>query len=440
MTKIVTTIGPASSGKNLKYFVNNSGIIRLNMSHNSISWHKKNINRVKKINPNKLILVDIPGIKPRTLNKNSIFIKKGQRVRFSHKYSKKNENIVPLSNPLPRIKKNSKFFYLSDGAFEFKNLELKNKILTGVSCQNFTLEPKKGLNVPFSIYNDKIQEKIYFSFIKKISRLNIDCVGLSFIQNSRVLLKLKKKYPKLIFISKIENFLGYKNRKKIIHLSDAIMIDRGDLAAEVGILKLYNFSDNIIKDIKDIGKPVIIATENLNSLIYSNIPTKSDVINIEYYMQKKVDYIMLSDETATSKNSKNTIKWLSNYLKKKKNRSSQKNDLKIEEIIKSFKNQTLVVFSKKGYLYDKISSHEFNNLFFFTENIHLNKILKLKRNSNSILIKFPKKYLYSFLYENIKKHKNIIFKENKYAYLVNVIFPRKHSRMNTIAVIEKKDF
>ena len=100
----------------------------------------------------------------------------------------------------------------------------------------------------------------------------------------------------------------------------------------------------------------------------------------------------------------------------------------------------MVVFSKKGYLYDKISSYEFNNLFFFTENTQLNKILKLKRNSNSILIKFPKKYLYSFLYENIKKHKDIIFQENKYAYLVNVIFPRKHSRTNTIAVIEKKDF
>jgi len=440
MTKILTTIGPASDGKNLKYFINNSDFIRFNMSHNVISWHKKNIDQIKKINPNKLILVDIPGVKLRTLNKKSIFIKKGEKVKFSYKVLKKENNVILLSNPLPKIKKNSKFFYLSDGTFEFKNLNIINRILTGISCQNFTLNPKKGLNIPFSIYNDKTQEKLYFSFLKKISRLNIDCVGLSFIQNSNILKKVKKKYPKLIFISKIENYLGYKNRKDIIQNSDAIMIDRGDLAAEVGISKLSEYSDNIIIDTKSIGKSVIIATENLNSLIYNEIPTKSEVMNIDYYLQKKVDYLMLSDETTTSINSKNTVRWLSNYLKKKKSKKTQINLLKIEEIIKSFKDQTLVVFSKKGYFYDRISSYEFKNLVLFTENVKLKKVLQLKRNYNSILIKFPKKYLYSFLYENIKRYKEVIFKENKFAYLVNVIFPREHSRANTISIIQEKDF
>jgi pyruvate kinase len=440
MTKILTTIGPASDGKNLKYFINNSDFIRFNMAHNAISWHKKNIDQVKKINPNKLVLVDIPGVKLRTLNKKSIFIKKGEKVKFSYKVLKKENNVILLSNPLPKIKKKSKFFYLSDGIFEFKNLNIKNRILTGISCQNFTLNPKKGLNIPFSIYNDKIQEKLYFLFLKKISRLNIDCVGLSFIQNSNILKKLKKKYPKLIFISKIENYLGYKNRKDIIQNSDAIMIDRGDLAAEVGISKLSEYTNNIIIDTKNIGKSVIIATENLNSLIYNEIPTKSEVMNIDYYLQKNVDYLMLSDETTTSTNSKNTIRWLNNYLKKKKSKKTQTNLLKIEEIIKSFKDQTLIVFTKKGYFYNKISSYEFKNLVLFTENVKLKKVLQLKRNSNSILIKFPKKYLYSFLYENIKRYKEVVFKDNKFAYLINVIFPREHSRANTISIIQEKDF
>ena len=440
MTKILTTIGPASDGKNLKYFINNSDFIRFNMAHNAISWHKKNIDQVKEINPNKLVLVDIPGVKLRTLNKKSIFIKKGEKVKFSYKVLKKENNVILLSNPLPKIKKKSKFFYLSDGIFEFKNLNITNKILTGISCQNFTLNPKKGLNIPFSIYNNKIQEKIYFSFLKKISRYNIDCVGLSFIQNSNILKKLKKKYPKLILVSKIENYLGYKNRKDIIQNSDAIMIDRGDLSAEVGISKLSEYTNNIIIDTKSIGKSVIIATENLNSLIYNEIPTKSEVMNIDYYLQKKVDYLMLSDETTISINSKNTVRWLSNYLKKKKSKKTQINLLKIEEIIKSFKDQTLIVFTKKGYFYDRISSYEFKNLVLFTENVKLKKVLQLKRNYNSILIKFPKKYLYSFLHENIKRYKEVIFKRNKFAYLVNVIFPREHSRANTISIIQEKDF
>ncbi len=440
MTKILTTIGPESAGKKLKYFVNNSHFIRFNISHNILSWHKSQINKIKKIDRDKLILVDIPGVKPRTLNNEPIFIKKGQKVKFGFKPSKKEKNIINLSNPLPKIKKNSKFFYLSDGAYEFKNLNIKNKILTGVSCQDFILKTKKGLNIPFSIYNDKIQQNLYFSYLKKVSKLNINCVGLSFIQNPNIIYKLKKKYPKLIFISKIENYLGYKNRKEIIKNSDAIMIDRGDLAAEVGVSKLSEYSDNIIKDSKDIGKPIIIATENLNSLIYGNIPTKSDIVNIDYYIQKKVDYLMLSDETATSKNSKNTINWLSKYLKRKKIKKNLFKPLKIEEIIKNLNNQTLVIFSKKGYFYQRISSYEFKNLILFTENKDLKNILQLKRNTNSILTKFPRKYLYSFLFENIKKNKEIVFKDNKFAYLVNIVFPRKNSRANSISVIEEKDF
>ena len=76
MTKILSTIGPASEGKNLKYIVGKSEFIRLNLSHNTIAWHNKNIKKIKKIDQNKLILVDIPGIKPRTLNSKKIKIKK----------------------------------------------------------------------------------------------------------------------------------------------------------------------------------------------------------------------------------------------------------------------------------------------------------------------------------------------------------------------------
>ena len=161
------------------------------------------------------------------------------------------------------------------------------------------------------------KKKKYLQFLKKISRLDFDCIGLSFIQNPKIIIKLKKLYPEKLFISKIENYLGYKNRISIIKESDAIMIDRGDLSAEVGISKLSEYTDRIIQDAKKIGKPVIIATENLNSLIHETSPSKSDVVNLDYYIFKNVDYLMLSDETATSKNWKNTIYWLSNYLKKK---------------------------------------------------------------------------------------------------------------------------
>ena len=218
------------------------------------------------------------------------------------------------------------------------------------------------------------------------------------------------------------------------------MVDRGDLAAEVGISNLTEYVEKIIIDAKAYGKPIIIATENLNSLISESSPNKSDVTNIDYYISKKIDYIMLSDETATSKNWKNTIQWFSQYLRKKENKVKVLKPLSIEQFIKTLKDQTLVIFSKKGYFYEKISSLEIKNLIMFTEDERLSKILQLKRNARSIYAKFPRKYLYRFLYDNIKKNKEIIFKDNKVAYLVNVIFPRKKSRANSISIIQKNDF
>lgn len=438
MTKILATLGPASVFKNLRKFIKYSDVIRLNMSHNSLVWHKQTLNKIKRINNEKLILVDIPGVKPRTLNENPLNIKKGTVVKFS--YNLKGKNIIPLSNPLPKVNKKPLKFSLSDGSYEFKFLSFKKKILTGISDQNFILKPKKGLNIPGAIYDDKLQKEVYLNFLKKIRKLPFNCVGLSFIQSSNILKILKKKFPEILFISKIENSLGYSNRKEIIKLSDAIMIDRGDLSAEVGITNLTNYSENIINDSKFMGKPVIIATENLNSLIYGKTPSKSDVVNIDYYILKKVDFIMLSDETATSRNWLNTLIWLKNYLSKKLKFKKKNTILNIEEIIKDIKDESLVIFSKKGYFYDKISSLDFKNLFLFTENKKLNNFLKLKKNFNSKYVKYPKKSLDTFFYKNIKNNLRSIFKYNNYAYVVNVIFPRKNSRANSVSIIQKKDF
>jgi pyruvate kinase len=438
MTKTLATIGPVSEGSNLRYILKRSELIRLNMSHNTINWHNRNINLIKKIEPSKLVLVDIPGIKPRTLNNDPIEIKKGEIIKFGNNNQIK--DVIQLSNHIPKIINKIKHFSLSDGTYQFKFISFKNNVLIGKSLHSFILGPKKGLNVPLSIYDDSLQEKKYLSFLKKIDKLKFDCIGLSFIQNAKIINILKKKYPKKLFISKIENYLGFKNRKEIIQHSDAIMVDRGDLAAEVGISKLSEYVDKIIEDAKKCSKPIIIATENLNSLILENSPSKSDVTNIDYYVSKKVDYLMLSDETATSKNWKNTIKWLNEYLKSKKNKVRASKVLSIESIIKSLKNQTIVIFSKKGYFYEKIASVEMKNLIVFTENEKLRKKLQLHKNSSSIFTKFPKKYLYKFLYSNIKKNKEIIFKNNKFAYLINVIFPRKKSRANSVSIIEKNDF
>jgi pyruvate kinase len=439
MTKILTTVGPISCNDNVKFCLKKSEILRFNMSHNSLDWHKKNISYVKKKNPLKYVLVDIPGAKPRTLNTKAIIIKKGQKVTFGFKTNKK--NAILISNPLPlSFKKKTNTFTISDGVYSFKAISLSKNLLTGVSLQTFLLQPKKGLNIPYSVYDDKFQENIYKKFIKKIENFKHDCIGLSFVQSSKIIKSLKKLYPDKIFISKIENYMGYLNRKEIISESDAIMIDRGDLAAEVGNEKLTEYSENIINDCKFFGKPIIIATENFNSLIENLSPSKSDILNLDYYISKKVDYIMLSDETATSKNWKNTLTWLYKYLISKKRSIKKIQPLIFESLLNHLKDQVVVVFSKKGFILDKLNAQNIAKLVLFTEDKHLAKIYNLKDNAYSFYLKFPKISIDRFLYKNIHKNKNLIFNNNENAFLINVTFPRKKSRANTFTVLSKKDF
>jgi len=441
MTRIISTVGPFSSNKNLNYLIQNSEIIRFNLSHNTLMWHKKNIGIVKKIDSNKYILIDIPGAKPRTLNDKEIFIKKGEKISFVYNSKTKNNKSIRISNPLPRLnKKNIKYFSVSDGNYLFKLKKLNKEKLLGESCQNFILKPKKGLNIPYSIYNDKFQAKVYKKSIKKINNFKFDCVGLSFVQNSKIIKTLKKAHKNKIFVSKIENFLGYINRKEIIQASDVIMIDRGDLAAEVGNEKLTDYVNNIIEDCKFFAKPIILATENLNSFINQSTPSKSDILNLDYYINKKVDFIMLSDETATSKNWKNILKWLNRYLRSKIKPYKKIEKIDVIKILKEIKNQVLVIFSKKGYVLDRFNGQSYTNLVLFTENRDLARTYHLKENINSFFTKFTKKNIDNFIYKNIKMKKNLIFKNNETAILIKILFPRKKSRINSLTVITKKDF
>lgn len=95
-------------------------------------------------------------------------------------------------------------------------------------------------------------------------------IGLSFIQNTKIIKVLKKKYPHYLIVSKIENSEGLKNAENICKSCDIIMIDRGDLGAEIANDKLFDSINKIISIAKKFGKPVVMATENLDSMINNN--------------------------------------------------------------------------------------------------------------------------------------------------------------------------
>ena len=163
MTDILSTIGPTTENiQNLKKIVSNTKFVRLNGAHNNLKWHNKICNLIKKLNPNCKILIDLPGIKPRTMNSKEVFIKKNEKVMFlfGKKSNFKNIKKIQISKPLPKFNK-PKNFSVSDGKFTFKFFYRGKNYIIGKSNESFTLKNKKGLNIPHSIYDNKFQEKVY---------------------------------------------------------------------------------------------------------------------------------------------------------------------------------------------------------------------------------------------------------------------------------------
>ena len=130
------------------------------------------------------------------------------------------------------------------------------------SREKFTLLPKKGINIPGSVYEENTQLEIYNAFISQIEHLEIDALGLSFVQTGALVEKIKKRVPDLLMVSKVENSEGLKNCAEIAAVSDAVMIDRGDLVAEIGYDKLFSATEEIAQVTKAQCKSLIMATEN----------------------------------------------------------------------------------------------------------------------------------------------------------------------------------
>lgn len=452
MTNVLSTIGPISEDiNNLKKIVKHSKFIRLNGAHNNLDWHKKICSRIKKINPRCKILIDLPGIKPRTLNSQNILIKKNEKIIFYFGKRKKKKNIrqIQISKPLPKFE-NPHTFSVSDGKFIFKFISKGKNYIMGKSKDNFTLLSKKGLNIPFSIYDNKFQEKVYLNFLKKIKNFNFDAIGLSYVQDHSLVIKMRYKSNKII-VSKIENDQGCKNMNLICQSSDIIMIDRGDLAAEIGDTNLYNQSIKISKCAKHHGKLLIMATENLETMIFNNTPTKSEIISISFSKSLNVDYLMLSDETATSKKFLKIINWLKNfnYLHANQKINSKKNnnfiktkDIFFQNLSKiNEKDNKIIVFTRKGYVIEKIlSTNPSIELIIFTDDQKVYDLSDLRMNTLIFKTsKFPIS-LDKFIYSNIKKNKKIIFKNNKNVCLLYAAFVRKNSRANTLSILEENDF
>ena len=322
-TKIVATLGPSSNTENKikKLIFAGVNVFRLNFSHGSHEDHLSTIKIIRRLET-KLrfqigILADLQGPKFRIgkveenvkLKVNDQFILDKDKTIGSRKRAYLGHNEIYKS-----IKINS-IILIDDGKVRLKVLSkkkdaLKTKVLVGGN-----LSSNKGLNLPNLILDTTPITKKDRDDLTFILENEIDWIALSFVQKvddvKYVQKIIKNKKP---LISKIEKPSALNDLDQIIELSDGIMVARGDLGVELPPSNVPGIQKNIIMACRVLGKPVIVATQMLESMINTPVPTRAEASDVATAVFDGADAVMLSAETAVGQYPIDTVNTMSNIL------------------------------------------------------------------------------------------------------------------------------
>jgi pyruvate kinase len=304
-TRIIATIGPqnanADSLKDL--LAAGMGIARLNGSHNTLKWHQETVTQIQKVSANVPIIFDIPGRKIRTvLTDKPLKFKRDGLIILTTDAKRTAANMIAVSfENLHEFLNPGQVVFADDGTLKFEVEKVSGPEITLRAFMDGQLGSRKGINVPGVdlgpvLVTDKDRTMISFAIDN-----HLDFIGLSFVESAKHVKMIRdvvgsSQSPKIV--SKIENQIGYFNMQEIIEASDAIMIDRGDLSVETDFETVTLRQKAIIRTAQMLSKPVIVATEMLNSMIVNSFPSKAEVSDVTNAVLDGCSATMLSGETA----------------------------------------------------------------------------------------------------------------------------------------------
>ena len=315
-TKIVCTIGPASEKPEvLEELINNGmNVARLNFSHGSHEEHLEKIKTIKrlrrKLNKPTAIMLDTKGPEIRTGNYNvdEIFLKPDDIFTLTTRDVMGTQDIVSVSHEgLPEDVSVGSEIYIDDGLVQLEVIEIKDG--TDVICRvqnNGVLSNHKGVNLPGSKTNLPSLTPKDIDDIKFGIENGIDLIAASFVRKKEDVYDIRKVLEDhggedIKIISKIESQEGVDNIEEIIEASDGIMVARGDLGIEIKTELIPGVQKDIIRRCNAAAKPVITATQMLDSMIRNPRPTRAETTDVANAIIDGTDCVMLSGETAGGK-------------------------------------------------------------------------------------------------------------------------------------------
>ena len=306
--KILATLGPASSSNETieRIFKAGCDVFRLNFSHGSVETHRKNLEWIRqleeKYNHATCILADLQGPKLRVGEFKNIeeSLKKGQKfILDTNSKLGDNERVnFPHSEIYDHLTPNTTLL-INDGRIRLQIIEQNKDSLITEVLNDGVISNNKGVNIPDVILPiDSLTSKDKAD-LQKALEMNVDWVALSFVQQAEDIHKLKKIVDgKALVMAKIEKPSAVKNIDDIIQAADGIMIARGDLGVEMPTEKVPITQKNIIKRCRHYGKPVVVATQMLESMISNLVPTRAEASDVANAIYDGTDAVMLSGESA----------------------------------------------------------------------------------------------------------------------------------------------
>ena len=342
-TKIVATIGPAVDSKEgiKKLLEAGVNVFRLNTSHGTYENHLVKFKTIRNVceeyGYNCAIMIDLQGPKIRVGNlEKEIDLKDGQRVIFAH--HSKDENVIPVDYEgiAKDVNKGSKIL-LDDGKIQVVVEEIKDDKVYAKVVNGGILKSRKGLNIPGTTNSLSAVTERDLEFIKFAVENKADYIALSFVRKKDDVL-LAKKYindlkADIPVISKIEKPQAIDNLESIVNVSDCIMVARGDLGIELSPVEVPICQKKIIEECNKQKKPVIVATQMLESMIENPIPTRAESSDVANAILDGADAVMLSGETSVGNFAAEAVETMAKIAHTVENSKFYKfdNDFKISE-------------------------------------------------------------------------------------------------------------
>lgn len=310
-TKIVATLGPASNTKEVirSLALEGVSVFRLNFSHGTHDDHRRNVGYIREVEEEIKsplgILCDLQGPKLRIgmFKNDDILLGEGDKFRLDMLPEDGDETRVCLPHPeIFKAMVKGMELLLNDGIIRLKVDSFGEDYADTTVISGGRLSNKKGVNVPgVPLPISALTEKDRIDLEAALD-MGVDYIGLSFVQTSEDVLIAKYLIQnRAAIVSKIEKPSALEHLEEIIRLSDGIMIARGDLGVELPPEKVPLLQKRIISACRRANKPVIVATQMLESMVVNPTPTRAEVSDVANAVFDAVDAVMLSAETAAGK-------------------------------------------------------------------------------------------------------------------------------------------